>query len=173
MILIIQYCASKYIICVITPYPQRIAETLNAVRGDPNSSELSYAVGGIGGDTACCIQVVADYMCCQSDILTQLSTGDNGYNTVKLRLETMSTISNVMQMCKTATRVGWKVILGCSKDSPEPNDTFLADLAVGLGASQFMGGGLLGGEYIGKYNRILEIQRSDPNISFVGVNFRN
>jgi enolase len=53
-------------------------------------------------------------------------------------------------------------------------ETILADFAVGVGASQFMGGGLSSSEYACKYNRLLEIQQ-DPEggrIAYVGSRFR-
>jgi enolase len=70
--------------------------------------------------------------------------------------------------------MGVALIVSCSNDPSlaEAGDSFLADLAVGAGACQLMAGGLCGGEYLDKYNRIMEIYQESPSIPFAGVKFR-
>jgi enolase len=147
---------------------------MTALKSDPGASELAYAVRGVGGDETCNLQLVVDSGCKNVDAIIALANDDSAiYNTMKIRLESAVTVSSAIKLCKASLEVGWKVIVSCAEESPEGNDTFIADFAVGVGASQFMGGGLLGGEFISKYNRLLEIQRQDPSTYFVGVGFRN
>ena len=46
-----------------------------------------------------------------------------------------------------------------SHRSGETEDTFIADLAVGLGGGQIKAGSVCRGERVVKYNRLLEIER--------------
>ena len=52
--------------------PQRIADTIEALREDSggtdeNSLNHSYTLGGVGGEEGCCLQIVADNACTQSE----------------------------------------------------------------------------------------------------------
>ena len=84
----------------------------------------------------------------------------------------MSSLTNAIELCKTARELGWAVIIACAEDGPETCDTFISDFAVGIGAAQFMGGGLHSSETSAKYNRLLEISREHQGIAFIGSKFR-
>lgn len=84
----------------------------------------------------------------------------------------MGSLTAAIQLCKTAREMGWAVIIGSSEDGPETMDTFISDFAVGIGASQFMAGGLHSLETGCKYNRLMEISRENEGINFIGSKFR-
>jgi enolase len=84
----------------------------------------------------------------------------------------IGSITKAIEMCNKARELGWSVIIGHDDGITETQDSFLADLAVGLGAGQLAAGGVASGEYISKYNRLLEILRSDEMLSFSGSKFR-
>jgi enolase len=48
-----------------------------------------------------------------------------------------------------------------SHRSGETEDTFIADLAVGSGCGQLKSGAPARGERVAKYNRLIEIERSE------------
>ena len=77
-----------------------------------------------------------------------------------------------MAMVKAAREIGWSTIVACCEDAPETMDTFIVDFAVGMGVGQFMGGSLAAAEGTEKYNRLLEISRTDNSLQFAGSSFR-
>ncbi len=81
-------------------------------------------------------------------------------------------MSEALSLCAVARQYGWTVIVGCEENAPETIDTFVSDLAVGVGAGQFACGGLGSGDFTAKLNRILEINASNPDVPFVGKRFR-
>lgn len=96
------------------------------------------------------------------------------YNCVKIQLNNFSNLTNILNVIKKAKSVKWPIILSCSDiiSSIESVDTIIADLSVGTGVKQLMGGSLLGDEFTSKYNRILEIMEENPNIPYAANNFR-
>ena len=58
------------------------------------------------------------------------------------------------------------------EDFNETVDSFVADFAIGVGASQYHGGGFQSPCHLSKYNRIFEVVRDNEDIRFVGRNFR-
>lgn len=96
----------------------------------------------------------------------------NCYNALKIRMDKVRSVSEAIALSVAARECKFAVIVGCGEDGPETGDTFSSDLAVGLGAGQFTGGGLESGEYCAGYNRLMEIQREAESISFVRRYFR-
>ena len=91
---------------------------------------------------------------------------------MKIRLSKTKTCTGAVELAKAARQAGWAVIVGVEEGSPESNDSFIADLAVGVAASQFQGGGMESGEHCCKFNRLLHITREDEDIKFAGRQFR-
>jgi len=141
-----------------------------AVRENGSSTAFQYSIGGIGKDEACTLQLVADSCCTSIKELTHLQE-EAIFNTLKIRLRSYKTVSNAVSICKAAQASGWSVIIAAD-EGHETLDTFLADFAVGVGATQFVPGSLCGGEGIGKLNRLLEIYRDNETMPFVGRSFR-
>ena len=143
----------------------------------------SYALSGVGGTEGCLLQIVKDEgITGLKDVQSLLqSNNENPVNAIKIRLEKLSTVSEAINMTKLireqtnqqASNKKIALVLSCEEDGYADGDTFLADLAVGLGVGQFEGGGLEGGAHTGLYNRLLEIQKESENISFVRKYFRN
>lgn len=69
----------------------------------------------------------------------------------------IGTLSEVLTVIKIAREGNFKVII--SHRSGETNDTFVADLAVGVGADYVKFGAPARGERVAKYNRLLEIEK--------------
>jgi len=149
----------------------RITETIDTLKADGSTRELNYSMGGVGGDDSCHIQIIADTACKNPEEMRMLAN-EAVFDAIKIRLEKVGSISNAIEMCKTAREIGWGIVIACAEESPETTDTFISDFAVGVGAGQFMGGGLHSLEYGCKYNRLLEIRREDEAITFIGTKFR-
>ena len=78
-------------------------------------------------------------------------------NAVIIKPNQIGTLTETLEVVKTAKRAGWKIIVSHRAD--ETNDSFIADLAVGIGADYVKFGGFSRGERVAKYNRLLEIQK--------------
>lgn len=135
---------------------------------------LAYAVedGGIGVDAACTLQIVADHDCCSTPQDIQQWEVEAIFDTLKVSLVKCGTVSKAMSLCKAARFAKWAINVGVEEENTETSDTFIADFAVAVGAGQFSGGGFESGEFFGKYNRLLEIQRENEEIRFVAKKFR-
>lgn len=141
------------------------------------SDKLSYCMRGVGGDSACVLQLTADHGVFSVEDLEAIK-GDGtdktaqAYNTIKIQLYKLKTVSKAIQLCTMARKSGFGLIGGYDEDAYQNSDTFLSDFCVGLGIGQMAGGGLLSGEAFSKYNRLLEIAREFPDIPFAGTTFR-
>lgn len=76
-------------------------------------------------------------------------------NALLLKINQIGTLTEAMQAATMATRAGWNVMT--SNRSGETEDSFIADLAVGLGTSQIKAGAPCRGERTAKYNQLLRI----------------
>jgi len=77
-------------------------------------------------------------------------------NTVLIKPNQIGTVTETLQVVKLCNEHAWNVIV--SHRSGETNDTFIADLAVGVSAGHIKAGGCSRGERIAKYNRLLKIE---------------
>ena len=128
---------------------------------------------GIGDDTSCHLQTIADIVVATQDDISKYDE-EALFDTVKLNLYKIGSVYKALQLCKLAKqRAKWSIIVGCEEEKCcETNDTFIADLSVGIGAGQLNAGGLFSGEFLVKYNRIMEINREDASIPYCGKKFR-
>ncbi len=69
----------------------------------------------------------------------------------------IGTLTETLQAIKAARANNLKIII--SHRSGETEDTFIADLAVGVGADEIKAGSLARSERVAKYNRLLEIEQ--------------
>ena len=77
-------------------------------------------------------------------------------NAVLIKPNQIGTVSETLEVIKYSQENDLKIIV--SHRSGETNDTFIADLAVGVGADYTKFGAPARGERIVKYNRLLEIE---------------
>jgi len=84
----------------------------------------------------------------------------------------IGSVTESIEACKMAQGAGWGVMV--SHRSGETEDTFIADLVVGLRTGQIKTGAPCRSERLAKYNQILRIEEQlGPNASFAGLNFRH
>ncbi len=82
-------------------------------------------------------------------------------NALILKPNQAGTVTETIKVAKMALDQNWNVFV--KHRSGETCDTFLADLAVGLGTGFLMAGAPNRGERVVKYNRILMIEQEWPN----------
>jgi enolase len=76
-------------------------------------------------------------------------------NAVLIKPNQIGTLSETIATVKLAQEHGYRVVV--SHRSGETMDTFIADLAVAVGAEYLKAGSTSRGERVGKYNRLMEI----------------
>ncbi len=78
-------------------------------------------------------------------------------NALLVKPNQIGTISETLDAIKLAREARWEIIV--SHRSGETKDTFIADLAYGIGAYGLKAGGLTQQERLEKYERLIEIER--------------
>lgn len=78
---------------------------------------------------------------------------ENACNALLLKVNQIGTLTESIQAANMARSSGWNIMV--SHRSGETEDTFIADLAVGLGAGQIKAGAPCRSERLAKYNRLL------------------
>ncbi|MGQ9618443.1 MAG: phosphopyruvate hydratase [Candidatus Aminicenantia bacterium] len=81
---------------------------------------------------------------------------DRVANSILIKLNQIGTVTETIETVLLAKRAGYKTII--SHRSGETDDSFIADLSVGLNAGFIKTGSLSRGERIAKYNRLLRIE---------------
>jgi enolase len=89
-------------------------------------------------------------------------------NALLVKVNQIGSLSETMQAMKMCHEAGFNTVM--SHRSGETEDATIADLAVGLGASQIKTGSLCRGERTAKYNQLLRIQEKlGSSASYVGA----
>lgn len=92
-------------------------------------------------------------------------------NCLLLKVNQIGSVTESINSCKLAQANGWGVMV--SHRSGETEDTFIADLVVGLGTGQIKTGAPCRSERLAKYNQLLRIEEElGADAKFAGVNFR-
>lgn len=99
------------------------------------------------------IQIVGDDLTVTNPERIAMAIKSNACNALLLKVNQIGTITESIKAAKMAKEHGWNVMV--SHRSGETEDTFIADLAVGLDAGQIKSGAPCRSERIAKYNRLL------------------
>jgi enolase len=92
-------------------------------------------------------------------------------NCLLLKVNQIGSVTESIDSCKLAQSNGWGVMV--SHRSGETEDSFIADLVVGLGTGQIKTGAPCRSERLAKYNQLLRIEEElGADAKFAGVNFR-
>lgn len=76
-------------------------------------------------------------------------------STFKFQINQIGTVTEVVEVVKMAKDAHWGVVI--SQRSGETDDSFIADLSVGLATGQIKAGAPCRGERLAKYNQVLLI----------------
>lgn len=92
-------------------------------------------------------------------------------NCLLLKVNQIGSVWESILSCKLAQSNGWGVMV--SHRSGETEDSFIADLVVGLGTGQIKTGAPCRSERLAKYNQLLRIEEElGENAKYAGENFR-
>merc|ERR1712157_633714 len=92
-------------------------------------------------------------------------------NALLLKVNQIGTVTEAIEAANLAQSNGWGVMV--SHRSGETEDTFIADLAVGLRTGEIKTGAPCRSERLAKYNQLLRIEEElGPLASYAGERFR-
>ncbi|MDD9952801.1 MAG: phosphopyruvate hydratase [Candidatus Woesearchaeota archaeon] len=105
---------------------------------------------------ACSCQIVGDDLLVTNPERIQRAIDEHACNALLLKVNQIGSITESIRACTLATKAGWTVMV--SHRSGETEDTFIADLVVGLGTGQIKTGAPCRSERLAKYNQLLRIE---------------
>ena len=109
------------------------------------------------------LQIVGDDLYATNPTLIARGIRERSTNAALIKPNQIGTLTETMTAVALCREAGWRCVV--SHRSGETDDSFIADLAVGLGTGQIKAGAPCRGERIAKYNRLLAIERElgDPD----------
>ena len=102
------------------------------------------------------VQLVGDDLFVTNSARLQRGIQMGAANAILIKVNQIGTVSEAMKAIETAKRAGYKVIV--SHSSGETEDSFIADLAVGVNAGQIKTGAPCRSDRVVKYNQLLRIE---------------
>jgi enolase len=117
------------------------------------------------------IQIVGDDLLVTNPKRVTAAIEKKACNALLLKVNQIGSITEAIEACKMSQDQGWGVMV--SHRSGETEDTFIADLVVGLRTGQIKTGAPCRSERLAKYNQLLRIEEELGDACvFAGVNFR-
>merc|ERR1719364_526549 len=130
----------------------------------PNWTEM---VAKFGKD----VQIVGDDLTVTNPTKIARAVDEKAANALLLKVNQIGSISEAIQAVKDAKAAGWGVMT--SHRSGETEDTYIADLAVGLCTGQIKTGAPCRSERLAKYNQLLRIEEElGKDAKYSGAGFR-
>lgn len=118
------------------------------------------------------IQIVGDDLTVTNPKRIQTAIEKKACNCLLLKVNQIGTVTESIRAHLLAKANGWGTMV--SHRSGETEDTFIADLVVGLSTGQIKTGAPCRSERLAKYNQILRIEEElGANAKYAGKNFRN
>lgn len=119
--------------------------------------ELTRRLGGR-------IQLVGDDNFCTNPALIATAIEQGVANAALIKPNQIGTVTDTLEAMRVCHRAGYAQMV--SHRSGETTDTFIADLAVASGCGQIKSGAPARGERVAKYNRLLQIGRARPDLTY-------
>ncbi|CAG0897647.1 unnamed protein product [Darwinula stevensoni] len=117
-------------------------------------------------------QIVGDDLTVTNPKRIQMAVDKKACNCLLLKVNQIGSVTEAIQAHELAKKNGWGTMV--SHRSGETEDTFIADLVVGLCTGQIKTGAPCRSERLAKYNQILRIEEElGGNAKYAGKNFRH
>ncbi|MEK6942692.1 MAG: phosphopyruvate hydratase [Nanoarchaeota archaeon] len=113
------------------------------------------------------IQIVGDDLLVTNMKRMQMATAKKSCNALLLKVNQIGTVTESIDAANLSFKNKWNVVV--SHRSGETEDSFIADLVVGLGAGQSKFGAPARSERIAKYNQLLRIEEELGNKADFGI----
>merc|ERR1712206_6034 len=117
------------------------------------------------------MQIVGDDLLVTNPKRVQKALDVKACNALLLKVNQIGSVTEAIQACSMSQAAGWGVMV--SHRSGETEDSFIADLVVGLRTGQIKTGAPCRSERLAKYNQLIRIEEElGPNALYSGQNFR-
>eukprot|EP01138_Halocafeteria_seosinensis_P013766 gb/GECG01014057.1/.p1 GENE.gb/GECG01014057.1/~~gb/GECG01014057.1/.p1 ORF type:complete len:476 (+),score=65.48 gb/GECG01014057.1/:1-1428(+) len=117
------------------------------------------------------IQIVGDDLLVTNPIRVEQAIERKAANALLLKINQIGTVTESIEAVNLAKGAKWGVM--ASHRSGETEDTYIADLAVGLATGQIKSGAPCRSERLAKYNQLLRIEdQLGSKAAYAGKNFR-
>lgn len=138
---------------------------------DPFDQDDWDSYGKLTGDVGTGTQIVGDDLLVTNPKRIQTAIEKKACNALLLKVNQIGSLTESIRACKLAQSAGWGVMV--SHRSGETEDTFIADLVVGLRTGQIKTGAPCRSERLAKYNQLLRIEEElGEKAKFAGEAFR-
>jgi len=118
------------------------------------------------------VQIVGDDLLVTNTKRIDKALAVGACNALLLKVNQIGSISEAIAAAMESMQAGWGVMV--SHRSGETEDSFIADLVVGLRTGQIKTGAPCRSERLSKYNQLLRIEEElGPRAFYAGANFRN
>jgi enolase len=107
------------------------------------------------------IQLVGDDVFVTNPSILKKAVDSNIANAILIKLNQIGTLTETLETINIAKDAGYATVI--SHRSGETEDTFIADLAVGVGSGQIKTGSLCRTDRVAKYNQLLRIEEKLAN----------
>lgn len=102
------------------------------------------------------VQLVGDDVFVTNPAILKKGIKDGVANAILIKLNQIGTVSETLEAVRIARKAGYATII--SHRSGETEDTFIADLSVGVNAGQIKTGSLSRSDRVAKYNQLIRIE---------------
>merc|ERR1712224_732902 len=117
------------------------------------------------------VQVVGDDLTVTNPKKVQKAIDTKACNALLLKVNQIGTVTESIEAVKMSKKAGWGIM--ASHRSGETEDTFIADLSVGLSTGQIKTGAPCRSERLAKYNQLLRIEEDlGADAVYAGENFK-
>lgn len=117
------------------------------------------------------VQIVGDDLLVTNPKRVEKAINQKTCNALLLKVNQIGSVTESIEAVKMSKRAGWGVM--ASHRSGETEDTFIADLSVGLSTGQIKTGAPCRSERLAKYNQLLRIEEElGADAVYAGANFR-
>ncbi|KAG6386267.1 hypothetical protein SASPL_155160 [Salvia splendens] len=117
------------------------------------------------------VQIVGDDLLVTNPKRVEKAIKEKTCNALLLKVNQIGSVTESIEAVRMSKRAGWGVMT--SHRSGETEDTFIADLAVGLSTGQIKTGAPCRSERLAKYNQLLRIEEELGSAAvYAGANFR-
>eukprot|EP00004_Rigifila_ramosa_P000265 TRINITY_DN102_c0_g1_i1.p2 TRINITY_DN102_c0_g1~~TRINITY_DN102_c0_g1_i1.p2 ORF type:complete len:448 (-),score=124.52 TRINITY_DN102_c0_g1_i1:71-1381(-) len=137
-------------------YQQFVAEFPVISIEDPFDQDDWAAYQSLNGAMGVNTQIVGDDLLVTNPERIQMAIERRACNALLLKVNQIGSVTESIRACKLAQSAGWGVMV--SHRSGETEDTFIADLVVGLCTGQIKTGAPCRSERLAKYNQLLRIE---------------
>jgi len=138
---------------------------------DPFDQDDWEAYSKFQADVGQGMQIVGDDLLVTNPKRVAKALDIQACNALLLKVNQIGSITESIEAANMSMRAGWGVMV--SHRSGETEDSFIADLVVGLRTGEIKTGAPCRSERLAKYNQLLRIEEElGPKSTYAGVNFR-